>query len=202
MARVTKPPQERRDEILKTALALFMEKGYENTSVGDIVEKIGVAQGLFYYYFRSKEEVYRAAMEKYADDCTAEMIAILTDGGTLWQRIDRAFSYMEGLIDASAHALMDAAARAAHIDMDDRFSIHVTQSLIEPAAGILEDLNERGRARIEDPELAATFILFGIFGLIHGNLDHDHDPAFFRAGAATELVARVLGLTPDELKKM
>ncbi len=197
MTRISKPPQERRDEILKTALSLFQKNGYENTSVADIVEKIGVAQGLFYYYFRSKEEVYRAAMEQYADACTAEMTAIITGPGDFGEKLNGVFSYMERLIDASAHALMDAAARAAHIDTDTRFSIHVAQSLIEPVAVIVEEMNDAGKTRVANPELAATFIIFGIFGLIHGNLAHDHDPAFFRADEVTGIIARALGLSPE-----
>ncbi|GIO30333.1 MULTISPECIES: TetR/AcrR family transcriptional regulator [Paenibacillus] len=55
MPRITKNPKERRNEILNAAMELFNTKGFEQTSVSDIVKKIGVAQGTFYYYFQSKE---------------------------------------------------------------------------------------------------------------------------------------------------
>ncbi|MBW7456703.1 TetR/AcrR family transcriptional regulator [Paenibacillus sepulcri] len=64
MARIAKDPQERRNEILDAAMELFQTKGYEHTSVSDIVKKIGVAQGTFYYYFKSKEEIASAAHER------------------------------------------------------------------------------------------------------------------------------------------
>ncbi|MNH84584.1 putative HTH-type transcriptional regulator YvdT [compost metagenome] len=64
MARIAKDPQERRNEILDAAMDLFNTKGYEHTSVSDIVKKVGVAQGTFYYYFRSKEEIATAAHER------------------------------------------------------------------------------------------------------------------------------------------
>ena len=49
---------ERRTQILDTAAKLFIEKGYYETSVSNIVKECGVAQGTFYYYFKTKEEIF------------------------------------------------------------------------------------------------------------------------------------------------
>lgn len=57
MARTVKKPEERRGEFLLTAQKLFIKKGYYTTSVDDIVGEMGVAKGLFYYYFKSKEDL-------------------------------------------------------------------------------------------------------------------------------------------------
>lgn len=59
--RVTKEPEVRKQEILDTALKLFGENGYEKTSITDIAKAIGVAQGLCYRYFPSKEARRRPA---------------------------------------------------------------------------------------------------------------------------------------------
>ena len=56
--RVTKEPEVRKQEILDTALKLFGENGYEKTSITDIAKAIGVAQGLCYRYFPSKEALF------------------------------------------------------------------------------------------------------------------------------------------------
>lgn len=50
----------RRREILDTARKLFVTKGYEQTSVNDILKIVDIAKGTFYYYFSSKEEVLEA----------------------------------------------------------------------------------------------------------------------------------------------
>ena len=47
----------RRREILVAARELFIRKGYEQTSVNDILKIVDIAKGTFYYYFISKEEV-------------------------------------------------------------------------------------------------------------------------------------------------
>jgi len=60
---VSKEPEVRKQEIVQAAKDLFNEKGYDHTAVSDIVKRVGVAQGTFYYHFRSKEEVLDAISE-------------------------------------------------------------------------------------------------------------------------------------------
>nr|WP_300091650.1 TetR/AcrR family transcriptional regulator [Sedimentibacter sp.] len=50
----------RRREILVAARELFVTKGYDQTSVNDILKIVDIAKGTFYYYFSSKEEVLEA----------------------------------------------------------------------------------------------------------------------------------------------
>jgi AcrR family transcriptional regulator len=50
----------RRREILVAARELFVKKGYEQTSVNDILKIVDIAKGTFYYYFTSKEQVLEA----------------------------------------------------------------------------------------------------------------------------------------------
>ena len=57
MARVAKDHSERRQEFLDAASELFYSKGYEETSVNDILKKIDLSKGTFYHYFKSKEEL-------------------------------------------------------------------------------------------------------------------------------------------------
>ncbi len=63
MVRDVKDPKVRKNEFIEAAGLLFSQKGYDNTSVKDIVEKVGVAHGLFYYYFDSKEALVDAMVE-------------------------------------------------------------------------------------------------------------------------------------------
>ncbi len=61
MARpVKKTPEEWRKEILNAAQNLFISKGYEETSISDIMDMVGGAKGMFYRCFQSKEEVMYA----------------------------------------------------------------------------------------------------------------------------------------------
>lgn len=57
----------RKEELVQAASDLFHKKGYENTSVSDIVRRLNVAQGTFYYHFPSKEAVLKAVVRKIID---------------------------------------------------------------------------------------------------------------------------------------
>ena len=51
----------KREEIAKAALELFLSKGYDGTSVRAIMNQAGGEVGLFYYYFKNKDEIGRAS---------------------------------------------------------------------------------------------------------------------------------------------
>lgn len=65
--RITKNPEERKNEILDAAEILFTTKGYAKTTVNDILQTVGIAKGTFYYYFQSKEEVMDAVVMRFID---------------------------------------------------------------------------------------------------------------------------------------
>jgi AcrR family transcriptional regulator len=55
--RTVKSPHERKKEFLDIARRLFFTKGYEQTSVDEIIKEVGLSKGSFYYYFKSKEDL-------------------------------------------------------------------------------------------------------------------------------------------------
>ena len=52
-----KKGEKRKSELLQIAYRLFVSKGYENTSVDEIIEEAKIAKGTYYYYFESKEQM-------------------------------------------------------------------------------------------------------------------------------------------------
>ena len=77
--RSTKPPEERRAEIIQASRKLFLKEGFNDAAVSRIVRAIGVAQGTFYYYFSTKEQVLDAVIEEYVQDLGGAFDAILAD---------------------------------------------------------------------------------------------------------------------------
>ena len=52
-----KKGEKRKQELLQIAYRMFISRGYENTSVDEIIEEAGIAKGTFYYYFETKEQL-------------------------------------------------------------------------------------------------------------------------------------------------
>jgi AcrR family transcriptional regulator len=58
--------EERRLQILDTAIPVFAERGFTKTTVKDIADAAGISNGLMYHYFPSKEKLLEAAVERHS----------------------------------------------------------------------------------------------------------------------------------------
>lgn len=79
MTRIIKPPAERRAEFLDHAQALFFSRGYEATTVNDIIERAGLSKGAFYHHFASKEALLDALIARITEQALANAQGILED---------------------------------------------------------------------------------------------------------------------------
>jgi AcrR family transcriptional regulator len=77
--KTVKEGEVRRREILVAARELFVKKGYEQTSVNDILKIVDIAKGTFYYYFASKEEVLEAIILDIVEEGARRAEMILKD---------------------------------------------------------------------------------------------------------------------------
>lgn len=74
-----------RERILSVAEALVYDRGYAGTSLDEIIERVGVTKGGFFYHFKSKSELAQAVVERYAQEDYAlfarfsERAALLAD---------------------------------------------------------------------------------------------------------------------------
>lgn len=58
--------EERRTQLIDTALEVFANKGFDKTSVRELAAAAGVAQGLMYHYFKSKDQLLEAVVERHS----------------------------------------------------------------------------------------------------------------------------------------
>ena len=77
MSKTPTSESSKRNEILAAALALFLENGYEKTSVRMISQKVGCEVGLVYYYFKTKEDVFENALNAYFMQTEEEFKALV-----------------------------------------------------------------------------------------------------------------------------
>ena len=72
-----KKGERRKQELLKIAYRMFIEKGYENTSIDEIIAEAGIAKGTYYYYFESKEATLEAVIEMMIEEEVGRAKAVL-----------------------------------------------------------------------------------------------------------------------------
>jgi AcrR family transcriptional regulator len=81
MAR-NKYPEETINQILTVALNLFIQKGYEQTSIQDIINELGgLTKGAIYHHFKSKEEILRAVTDHMFEGVDELLSSVRDDNG-------------------------------------------------------------------------------------------------------------------------
>ena len=166
MTRTVKDPEERKREFLACAMRLFAEEGYDNVSVRAVARVAGVAPGLAYHYFDSKERLFAEAIEDYARRCAKGVCEILDEKNPpLDEKLDRALDVgarhggypYAGFFHAEGHG-------ALH----DRLSLAMCEAVRPHLRAALEaDAAERGKPD-PDADALAAIMLYGCVGLASG----------------------------------
>ncbi len=98
MARVVKDAEVRREELLDTALELFLADGYDRVSVEQITRAADVAKGTFYHYFTSKQELLEELLDRFVDMLFTQAEPAVEAAG------DDALARLRALMTASSSA--------------------------------------------------------------------------------------------------
>ena len=161
--RITKEPEVRKQEIIDTALKLFGEKGYEKTSITDIAKAIGVAQGLCYRYFPSKEVLFDSAIEQYADVLVAQFVnSEKGNHKTLRQIIEEMPSTMEEQ-DTKYYPVFHG---AENKKFHDQLTLKVCEKLVPLVEKLLRQARQKGEIQFDDLQIAAIFCVYGQLGIL------------------------------------
>lgn len=165
MKRISKAPEVRRQELLDTAMELFAQKGYEETSMGDIARAAGVAQGLCYRYFDSKQKLFQEAMEQYVRTCCAEFLPVIHDRSqTIRARIGRMADAALASDRTSQYSAFYHA--PGNQDLHEELSLQICRYLLPHVTKELRAACASGELTLRSPETAASFLLYGQIGLM------------------------------------
>jgi len=167
MKRITKVPEERRRELINTAERLFMEKGYEHTAISDIVKELNIAQGTLYYYFRSKEDILEAVVEKSIAVLEQNVILLTED-----ERVDEATR-----LNAAINGILGFVSQRndfidfLHQDINAVMHAKLEKATVERIVPILSELvakgNANGRFNIENPTETVLFLSTSLVYIFH-----------------------------------
>ncbi|WP_430102644.1 TetR/AcrR family transcriptional regulator [Paenibacillus validus] len=173
----------RREQLLAIAVERFAKHGYHNTKISDIVADAGVAQGTFYWYFKSKEaiglEIIRSGRERLLQviakgyrsqsGSVSEMVEgsqrLLKD---IFQFADENRYFMELLLTGGEDESIRRASKETRIDMEEAFRRNIERAT---ELGMLPgSMNLHMRAALL-VSLIEGVIARWLFGPIHPNSD-------------------------------
>ncbi|HWI51342.1 MAG TPA: TetR/AcrR family transcriptional regulator [Symbiobacteriaceae bacterium] len=156
--RVIKPADERRKELIDAARALFMEQGYEQTTMSNIAERANVAQGTFYIYFSSKQDVLLAIMRELLE-ALGEIIRGLAERtdlpapAVLRQAMADCFTLVR-----QESRLVEAVYLQANYSLPAQLVEHSAPMLLPVITSIIERGVREGSLRVTHPRIAADFL--------------------------------------------
>jgi len=101
--RLTARGQRRRQELLDLAAHLFAANGYHPTSVADVVDGLGVGKGVFYWYFASKEELFRQILADAQRDLRRAQLQAIADEPDPVRRIEAGIRTAVRWLDDNRH---------------------------------------------------------------------------------------------------
>lgn len=200
--RRARPSSERRQQLLDAARARFVADGYAATPVSAIVADAGVAQGTFYLYFDSKQdvlaelrrEVFRdydraldevAGLDLPADERLARVIGAMAEAVTRHRDLERVFRTAESA-DATQRTALEGRARLAR-----------------KAARLHADGVRTGLFRDEDPELTAMLVVTLFDNVLYEAITYERPaPLAELVRHATRFVLRAVGVAEDRIARL
>lgn len=149
----------KKDEIIYTAMELFFEKGYEGTSVRMILEKVHGEVGMFYHYFKSKEELFQTVIQRFFEDYEEQLSAIMDETATIEEVIEGMLAHYEESIK-NFHRV----SAKMHWTIQYAMSAKTVEGM-KPA--VVKAVEKWKSKRKEPVEMIAGQILYGISATLH-----------------------------------
>ncbi len=148
MAR-NKHPEVTVKRILDASLKLFLEKGYEQTTIQDIINELGdLSKGAIYHHFKSKEDIIDAVSERLFEGTNREILRIKSKKDLTGLEKIRRIYYLS-IQNPNQEKLITA---APTLLKNPKFLAEQVITSIEDVAPLLKDLIEEG---IEDGSIKA-----------------------------------------------
>jgi AcrR family transcriptional regulator len=209
VVRVIKAPEIRFAELLDCAQRLFFARGYDNTTVNDIIREAGLSKGAFYHYFDSKAALLEALALRMARDSMTELQPILDDP-TLdaISRLNALFAGSRRLnIEYAPHIrnTFEVIFRPENIVLFHRMDQAVTAVVAPALAQILRQGAEQGVFDVPDPFAFAEMLLqfrLSLGTMMNGALQQAKAGNVDAAAKALNERLRLYGLAIDRVLKL
>lgn len=160
MAR-NKHPEETVNLILDVAFRLFMEKGYEHTSIQDIIDHLGgLSKGAIYHHFKSKEDILVAVTDRMTEESN-KMLAVIRDRNDLTGKEKLKAIFKESILRPVQEDIFTA---APNLSNNPRLLYSIFRETVDEAAPdyilpIIEQGISDGSIRTDYPKELAQLVM-------------------------------------------
>ena len=136
---------ERRDQIIEAAEMLFYEKGYEQTSVQDVLDALSLSKGGFYHYFQSKLELLEAVCRRQSVRDAEDMTAAVAQKEGALDKLNTLLHYC-GLLRRDRMDFALLVLRVAYLGGSLQLRACLREGLMETALPMMREIILEGMA--------------------------------------------------------
>lgn len=149
----------KRDEIIYAAMELFFENGYEATSVRMILDKVNGEVGMFYHYFKSKDELFQKVVERFFSDYQEHLSLIIENAVTKED-------FFEQLLEHYENGMKKFHGLSENMHWTIQYAMHA--KTIEEMHPMIIQLVEKWKSSRTAPiDIVAGQLLYGISATLH-----------------------------------
>jgi len=155
-----------RDDIVSVAAKIFTRFGYKKTTMEEIAMASRKGKSSIYYYFSSKEDIFRAVVEKEAEELKKDLkLAIDEEENPISQLKKFILFRMHKLKTLTNFHTALKSDYLAHFDFIENIRKEYDHDEVELVTRILKVGIEKGKFVIDDPDLAAVALVTAMKGL-------------------------------------
>jgi AcrR family transcriptional regulator/predicted DNA-binding transcriptional regulator AlpA len=154
-----KTTQKRREDIIESAIHLFREKGFNDTSISDIIQHASAGRGTFYAYFTNKEELFFECADQVLKDIDRDMQEIQNEPD-MHHKLNLRYMYFKSIYPRASD--MINLIRGASVSGHEAFTKKLDQIMQNLIGPVVEDVKmgiEKGLFRNTDPDLVAWMLM-------------------------------------------
>lgn len=191
----------KKDQILDTSLQLFMKKGFDATSISDILSQLDIARGTLYYHFESKEAIMDAIIERLLNQVLEKIEKLMTNDSLSQAEKFMGFFASINLTQLTGdEEIVDYFNQPQNALFHEKSNRLLIKKLSPVLAQIISEGMESGLFDTPFPAETAELILVGITGFVDSkDSPADEDSMNHRMESFLYNAARMLGMSQSGL---
>lgn len=179
-------------ELLKIAYKMFLSKGYENTSIDEIIEEAKIAKGTYYYHFKSKEQMLEEVIQMMIDEYEMRANEILNSDLDLPEK-------MIGIITSfrpnnDEFQIVETLNRQDNLIMHNKINRQVIERVVPMLSKIVEEGVQLGILKCENIPQRIRIIM-----ILSSELFDDMEYSNTDVDVFIDIVEKILGAQPGFL---
>lgn len=203
MARPADNYENKKKELLALAEKLFLEKGYEQTSIDDILKESGISKGGFYHYFKSKDEILSESISSIIEESVKYLHPVVNDEKLNALEKFKLFMTKKSEFQNSKIEYAKLLANLLQSDVTQyKYSLITAQKMVEPFSKIIEQGVKEGVFDVDYPRETADILIRTVTSVVQSTSydEYLHDESKHRQYLLSlkTVIARTLAISPKE----